>query len=69
MFYGRFKRSKDTSSYSNDDLACILGGKEKRPKRLKEEEVEESSQKDDSVNCCWRERERERERLFVCVCV
>lgn len=38
MFYGRFKRSKDTSNYSTEDLSCILGGKERRPKRLLEDD-------------------------------
>jgi hypothetical protein len=37
MFYGRFKRSKDTTAYSSEDLSCIFGAKEKRPKRLLED--------------------------------
>lgn len=34
MFYGRFKRSKDLSSYSEQDMDQILGVADVRPERL-----------------------------------
>ena len=57
MFYSRFKRGKDTSNYSSDDLACILGGRDKRPKRLTEEEEEAQME-------VTTEKVRKREGLF-----
>ena len=37
MVYNRFRKSKDLNMYSTEDLSCILGGQDKRPKRMQSE--------------------------------
>ncbi len=39
MVYNRFRKSKDLNLYQKDDLAAILGGNDKRPKRILAEQA------------------------------
>lgn len=57
MLYSRFKRSKDLSNYSSEDLGCILGEKSLRPDGLRVDDTASAPlsthevNDDDGVGC------------------